>query len=145
MSENLKDILNNSNKDIDNQKLMDYVSKGLSAQEAHDLEKQMADDDFMNDAIEGLEQINDNKKIGASVEELHQALEKQIAKKKNRKEKRKLKEQPWTFVAIIVILLLLLMIFLFFERFSKSTNIKMNEPAATSQYYNAITPNNSCA
>lgn len=106
MPDELKDILNNSNKDIDNQKLMDYLSKKLSAQESHELEKMMAGDDFMNDAVEGLEQMGNTKKLGASVEELNQQLQKQIAKKKTRREKRKLKDQPWTYVAIILLLIL---------------------------------------
>jgi hypothetical protein len=106
MPDELKDILNNSNKDIDNQKLMDYLSKKLSAQESHELEKMMAGDDFMNDAVEGLEQMGNTKKLGVSVEELNQQLQKQIAKKKTRREKRKLKDQPWTYVAIILLLIL---------------------------------------
>ena len=53
----LKDILSNSNKDIDNQKLMDYLSGKLSAEEKHDVEKEMSGSDFMNDAVEGLEKI----------------------------------------------------------------------------------------
>jgi hypothetical protein len=106
MSHELKNILNNSNKDIDNQKLMDYLSKKLSAQESHELEKLMADDDFMNDAVEGLEQMGNTKKLGISVEELNRELQKQIDKNKSRKSKRKLKEQPWTYVAVVLLLLL---------------------------------------
>jgi hypothetical protein len=116
MSDNLKDILNNSNKDIDNQKLMDYLSKKISEQDSHDLEKLMADDEFMNDAVEGLEQIGDTKKLGVSVEELNSALQKQIAKKKNRREKRKLKEQPWTYVGVIILLLLIVICYLVLKK-----------------------------
>ncbi len=117
MSDELKDILNNSNKDIDNQKLMDYLSKKLSAQESHELEKMMAEDDFMNDAVEGLEQINDKKKLGVSIEELNRELQKQVAKKKSRKEKRKLKEQPWVYVTIVLLLLLLIVCYIAVKKF----------------------------
>ena len=55
MSDNLKDILANLNKDIEQDKLLDYLNKKLPAAEAHEVEKQMADDAFMNDAVEGLE------------------------------------------------------------------------------------------
>ena len=89
MSDDIKNILNNSNKDIDNQKLMDYLSKQLSKQDQHDLEKMMAEDEFINDAVEGLEQFNNVNKLPVSVEQLNRELQKQIAKKKERKEKRK--------------------------------------------------------
>ncbi len=117
MSDDLKNILGNSNKDFDNQKLMDYLSRKLNAQDSHDLEKLMADDDFMNDAVEGLEQIGDKKKLSASIEELNNALQKQIAKKKNRKEKRKLKEQPWTLFAIVLLLLLSIVSYIVIKKY----------------------------
>ena len=106
MSDDLKNILNNSNKDIDNQKLMDYLSKQLSKQDTHDLEKMMAEDDFINDAVEGLEQFDSVKKLPLSVEQLNRDLQKQISKKKARREKRKLKDQPWVYFAIILLLIL---------------------------------------
>lgn len=106
MSDELKDILGNTSKDIDNQKLMDYLSRKLSSQENHELEKMMADDEFMNDALEGLEQVNDKKEIPVITEQLNRALQKQLAKKQFRKEKRRLKEQPWIYFAIITMLLL---------------------------------------
>ncbi|MGF2413489.1 MAG: hypothetical protein ACQUYJ_14250, partial [Ferruginibacter sp.] len=107
MSDNLKDILNNSNKDIDNQKLMDYLSQQLSKQDSHELEKMMAEDEFINDAVEGLEQFSSVKKLPLSVEQLNRDLQKQITKKKNRKKKRKLKEQPWVYFTIVLLLSLI--------------------------------------
>ena len=106
MSDNLKDILNNSNKDIDNQKLMDYLSQQLSKQDSHELEKMMAEDEFINDAVEGLEQFSSVKKLPLSVEQLNRDLQKQITKKKNRKEKRRIKDQPWVYFTIVLLLLL---------------------------------------
>ena len=57
MSDELLNILSNSNKDIDNQKLMDYLSGKLSAGEKHDFEKTLVDSEMMNDAVEGLQKI----------------------------------------------------------------------------------------
>ena len=54
MSDELKDILSNLNKDIEQEKLLDYLNKKLSAADAHEVEKQMAGDEFINDAVEGL-------------------------------------------------------------------------------------------
>jgi len=106
---------------MDNQKLMDYLSRKLSAQESHDLEKMMAEDDFINDAVEGLEQIGDTKKMTLSVEELNRELQKQIAKKKSRKEKRKLKEQPWVYFTIILLLLLVVVCYILVKKSAGKT------------------------
>ncbi len=117
MNDDLKNILNNSNKDIDNQKLMDYLSKKLSKQESHDVEKMMADDEFMNDAVEGLEQFNNVKKLPLSVEQLNRNLQKQLAKKKSRKEKRTIKNQPWIYFTIILLLLVTIICFIIVKKY----------------------------
>jgi hypothetical protein len=62
MSNDLKNILSNSNKDIDNQQLMDYLSNQLSESKMHEVERSMADDAFINDAVEGLQQV-ENKNL----------------------------------------------------------------------------------
>ena len=91
MSDDLKDILSNLNKEIEQDKLLDYLNKKLPASEAHEVEKQMADDDFMNDAVEGLEKFNNKKDLGLYVQQLNHDLQKQLNKKNKRREKRKLK------------------------------------------------------
>jgi len=116
MSDDIKNILNNSNKDIDNQKLMDYLSKQLSKQEEHDLEKMMADDEFINDAVEGLEQFNNVSKLPVSVEQLNRELQKQISKKKTRREKRKIKDQPWVYFTIILLLILTIVCYVIIKK-----------------------------
>jgi len=117
MSDDLKNILNNSNKDIDNQKLMDYLSKQLSKQDSHELEKMMADDEFMNDAVEGLEQFSNVKKLPLSVEQLNRELQKQLAKKKGRKENRKIKDQPWVYFTIILLLLVTIICYVLVKKY----------------------------
>ena len=108
MNNDLKDILSNSNKDIDNQQLMDYLSQQLSQAKGHDIEKSMADDPFINDAVEGLQHFKPPKDLLVCVDQLNNDLKKQIAKNKKRKQKRRLKDQPYTYFAIILILLLLI-------------------------------------
>ncbi len=117
MSEDLKDILGNSNKDIDNQKLMDYLSRQLSKQESHDLEKMMAEDDFVNDAVEGLEQFSNKKDLTGYTEQLNRQLQQQLQKKKLRKEKRKLKTQPWVYFTIILLLLLVIICYVLVKKY----------------------------
>lgn len=106
MSIDLLKILSDSNKDIDNQKLMDYLSGHLSATELHEVEKSMADSAFVNDAMEGLIKVKNSRDISLLVEQLNNDLGKKLQQKKNLKEKRRLKEYPWIYFAIVLILLL---------------------------------------
>jgi len=106
MNNDLLNILSNSNKDIDNQQLMDYLSGKLSAEEKFAVEKEMADSAFVNDAVEGLEHIGSGKDIQSYVDELNTSLQKSLQKKKQRRLKRKLREGPWGYVAILLIILL---------------------------------------
>ncbi|MBI2729626.1 MAG: hypothetical protein HYX40_02545, partial [Sphingobacteriales bacterium] len=63
MNKDLLNILSNSNKDIDNQKLMDYVAGKLSAEEAHEMEKLLLESDFSEEAAEGLSMMDDKNRI----------------------------------------------------------------------------------
>ena len=104
MNNDLKDILSNSNKDIDNQQLMDYLAGKLSEEEKHAIELQLSGSDFFNDAAEGLEKIKDKKDINVFVEQLNRDLHKKLQQKKRKKLKRKILQQRWVYAAIILIL-----------------------------------------
>ena len=108
MNYDLLKILSDSNKDIDNQKLMDYIAGKLSAEEKHEVEKWMADSQFMNDAVEGLEAVINKADLNDLVQQLNQDLLKKLDKKRQRKEKRKIKDQPWIYYAIVLILFLVI-------------------------------------
>ncbi len=116
MDDKLLNILSHSNKDIDNQKLMDYLSGKLSAEENHEIEKQMTDSDFVNDAVEGLEDVKNKKDLSLFVEQLNTNLHKQLDKKKKRKQKRALKDQPWLYFAIVLLLLFIIICFLVIKK-----------------------------
>jgi hypothetical protein len=132
MSNNLKDILSESNKDIDNQKLMDYLSNHISQADTHEVEKNMANDIFVNDAVEGLQQFTPSKDLQLYVEQLNSDLQKQIVKNKKRKEKRRIKDQPYTYFAIIFILLLLVICFLVIRR-NNQPAVPTNKPTTALQ------------
>jgi len=117
MSDDLKDILSNLNKDIEQEKLLDYLNKKLSAAEAHEVEKQMADDEFMNDAVEGLEKFKNKQDLSLLVEQLNRDLKRQTAKKKQYKEKRKLREQPWLYISIVILLVLIIIGFVMVKKY----------------------------
>jgi hypothetical protein len=136
MSDELKDILANSNKDIDNQQLMDYLSRRLSEQDTHDLEKVMAGDEFVNDAVEGLQQFENKKDLNAFVQHLNDDLKKQLEKKKGRKDKRKLENYPWIHFAIVLLLLLCIIAYVVIK-YNYNVKKQPKQPAVTTALYNS--------
>jgi len=106
MKDDLLKILSNSNKDIDNQQLMDYLTGKLSGDELHEVEKSMADNEFLNDAVEGLQRMSNKKDMQAYVDQLNASMQKSLAKKKQRRLKRQLKEEPWGLLAIVLVIVL---------------------------------------
>ncbi len=119
MNDDLLNILSHSNKDIDNQKLMDYLSDKLSGDEKHDVEKTLVDSEMMNDAVEGLEKLK-SKDVPGLVEQLNINLKKQLEKKKSKKLKRQIKDLPWLYLFIIFILLIILIGFLVIKKHLES-------------------------
>jgi hypothetical protein len=117
MDPELFNILSEGNKDIDNQKLMDYLSGKLSAKEKQELEKLMADSEFMNDAIEGLQTIKDKNKLQAYVNQLNQELHNHLQNKKSRREKKRIKEYPVIYFTIILVLLICIIGYLIIRQF----------------------------
>lgn len=122
MNFELLNILSNSNKDIDNQKLMDYLSDKLSAEEKHEFEKEMASSEMLNDVVEGLEKFKDKKELNTFVNELNLRLKKQLEKKKAKKTKREIKDLNWLYFAIILILIIILIGFLIIKKHLESEN-----------------------
>jgi hypothetical protein len=117
MDDDLLNILSNSNKDIDNQKLMDYLSDKLSAEEKHEFEKTLLDSELESDAIEGLSQFKNKKDPVDFAEELNRKLQNQLKKKKAAKAKRRLKEMRWLYVAITLIIIFILIAFIIISKF----------------------------
>lgn len=116
MSDELKDILSNLNNDIEQEKLLQYINEHMSDAEQHALETQMNDDAFMNDAIEGLQSVENKNNITEIVQQMNADLKKQLDKKKKRKLKRRLNEQPWTYFSIVLLLLLILVAYIVIKK-----------------------------
>ena len=76
MSKDLKDILSNLNPEIDQETLLLYLQGKLSVEKQHEMEKQVMQDDFYAEAMEGLQEIRDKKNISVLVEQLNKELKK---------------------------------------------------------------------
>jgi hypothetical protein len=112
MNKDLINILSGSNKDIDNQKLMDYLAGKLSGGDAHEVEKMLLDSDFANDAAEGLSMMDEKNRLTKMVYDLNTNLKQQLEQKKKRKLKRRLKDQPLWIMTLIIFLILVVLCYL---------------------------------
>lgn len=106
MKDNLKDILSNLSTDIDQEALLLYLQGKLSAEQQHEVEKQMMENDFASDAMEGLQNIKDQQNLQLLVGQLNRDLKKKTEKKNAYKEKLRMKQDPWILIAVLLILAL---------------------------------------
>jgi hypothetical protein len=116
MQDNLKDILSHLTTDIDQETLLLYLQDKLPATKKHEVEKILSENEFANDAMEGLQQFGDKKQIASMVEMLNRDLKKKVARKNQRREKLKLKDQPWLYLAIFIFILLIVLCYMIIHR-----------------------------
>jgi len=116
MEANLKDILPHLTTDIDQKTLLLYLQDKLPAEKKHEVEKTLADNEFENDAAEGLQQIKDKKQIAYMVDMLNRDLKKKTERKKQRREKLKIKDQSWLYISILIFILLIVLSYMIIHR-----------------------------
>lgn len=107
MADNKKDILSNLSTDIDQEKLLQYLQEQLSADQQHHVEQGLIDDPFAADAVEGLQQMRDKKKMEYMVEMLNRDLKKKTEKKKKRRQQLQLKDHSWLYLSAIILIILI--------------------------------------
>lgn len=120
MQENLKDILKNMSAEIDGETLMLYLQGKLSPEAQHQLEKQILDNEFAADAIDGLQDFKDKKKLALVVEQLNNDLKKKTARRKTRRTRQSLKSEPWLMITLAIILLLVVLCYFIIYRHMQS-------------------------
>lgn len=116
MSDGLKDILSNLNKEIDQEKLIQYLNRHLTDEEQHTVEMMMNEDDFLSDAVEGLQTLENKENISLHVQQLNEGLKKQLGSKSRRRKKRKIEDQPWIYYSIVIILVLIVIAWLVIKK-----------------------------
>ena len=108
MPHDLKDILSQLSPDIDQETLLLYLQGKLSPEKQHELEKQILDNEFAADAIDGLQDFGDKKKLAHVVEQLNADLKKKTVRKKAHRLKT-MQSEPWLLMALAIILLLIVL------------------------------------
>ena len=117
MNQDLLNILPDNNNGMDDQKLLDYLNGKLTGEAKHEVEKWMADNEIASDAVEGLEKIKDKKSLQQYLEQLNNQLQIQLEKKQTLRQKKRIKEYPWTYIAIILILSLCVLGYIVIRKF----------------------------
>ena len=105
----IDNILSNSEEGFEDEDFLKYLKEDLSPEEAHELEKTMLQDGFINDAIEGLSEIKDKEQINKSIDQLNSHLGKLIKERTEKKKKRRIPSNQWTVIAIAITLILVVL------------------------------------
>ena len=120
MSSNYKDILSNLSTDVDQETLLLYLQNKLPEDKKHEVEKQLLQNEFNDDAVEGLQDFKDKEQLRYMVEMLNRDLKKKTEKKKQQKEKMKIKDQPWLYISIVILILLIVLAYIVIHRYINS-------------------------
>ncbi len=99
----------------DQEKMLQYLNDQLSHIESHQLESEMESDPFTYEAMEGLQQV-DNNKIPEVIDQLNISLRKEIKAKKRKKRNQIFSNQNWVFFAVILVLILLIISYLVMKK-----------------------------
>lgn len=124
-----KDILSDDDEHPNEEELINYVGDHLSEEEKYALEKKIIDSSFTSDAVEGLQTFDKKSNLYDYVQQLNKNLNHQLSSKKERKEKRRLKDNPWVTITIIVLLAICILGYYLIHLHTKNKQIK--EPPKT--------------
>ena len=118
MNNNLKDILSHLNKDIEQDKLLEYLNNQLSDKDQHEVEVALNDDEFTSDAMDGLQPMQNKTALPGMINQLNSGLKKQLKKRKERITKSAFADQRWVYFAIILLLILILVAYIIIKKIS---------------------------
>ena len=117
MDKNLKDILSQLSTDVDQQTLLLYLQDKLSEEKKHEVEKKLLENEFADDALDGLREIKDKQQIAFMVERLNRDLAKKVERKKQRREKMRIKDQPWLYISVVIVIILIVISYVVIRKY----------------------------
>jgi hypothetical protein len=112
MTEEKNDMFSGESKKPDNKKLLEYLNGSLSETERTHFEDQVPADPFLQDAVEGLNAIEDKDGLPKVVSHLNQQLHHHLSNKKFRRDKKNAPFEKWIYWSILIVLLLAIVGFL---------------------------------
>ena len=104
-----KEILSDKDELLSDEDLLKYLQNNISEEEKYVIERKLTGV-FESDAIDGLQQIKDKKRLQTHIKQLHRELP-QLLQKKHRLEKKKLNDMKWIIPTIIFLLFLCIITF----------------------------------
>ena len=112
-------IFSGEQHNLSNEDLLKYLQQKLDAETGHEVEKSMVDDPFTNDAIEGLQQMQDRENIPEIVSGLNRKLQNSLKENKKPRRSGAIDIKP-AVIAIIIILLMAAIAWLVIHRLGNS-------------------------
>lgn len=94
--------------DIDEAQLLAYIGGSLSPEEQFRLETLLEQDPFLNDAVEGLAEIQDKDQLKAIAQQINAQLRKQIRARRKQRRRRPQTAHHWGWIFVLAVLLLLI-------------------------------------
>lgn len=104
----------NTEDEINEDELMNYLNKNSSNEEQHNVEQKINNSSFINDAVDGLEQFSSTQKVNSYVTQLNSDLHKKL-NKKTRLKRKGIGNLSWEIIGIALILLLCIIAFVLIE------------------------------
>jgi hypothetical protein len=95
----------NADDELNDDQLLNYIKGNSTGEDAHDLERKMANSSLVNDGVEGLQQFSSTEKINAYVLDINEDLRHKLAGKKTKK-KKVIANLSWQVIALIIVILL---------------------------------------
>lgn len=102
----------------DPQKWLDFLDGKLTPEERKQMEEEIAQSDFLSDALEGLYPAAQTEDLRSIVKELNVNLEHSLHPKKSRAKRRPIGDQLWIWVTIVLLLGICVLGYYFFAHFS---------------------------
>ncbi len=116
-----KDILSDEDEKMSDEELMKYLEGSLSEEEKEAFEQKAVGSEFLSDAVEGLKQFRNKRKLDEYVQQLKKDLHNNLTSRKQRMEKRRLKDNRWVLLAVLMILATCIIVYIVIRMYHKES------------------------
>jgi anti-sigma factor RsiW len=100
---------------VHHQEMQDYLQGKMTPEQANAFEQMMQDDDFMDDAVEGIQTMDEPSKANSIAEQLNRELYLQLHQKKQRRERRKMDDMKWIIAAVFFLAICLFFLYYYMK------------------------------
>ncbi len=116
----MEDLTNiwNTDDELNEEQLMNYANNKSSDEEAHNVEKKMNNSQFVNDAVEGLQNFSSTEKMNIYVQQINENLHTRLGERKRTKNKG-ITNLSWQIIAVIIIIILCVLGYVIIEMMKK--------------------------